>query len=376
MNIGFANRIGFAALLLLSGSAIICAEEPTRARSAPVIFSGSKSDVISTNQNDLRTPSRSLHDLESGLKQALPGIDSPRPGPDLREYRSIQRQTPPQTRQSLKDSMNQRAEEMFLNPELYDAEREDEALFQLDRISLDPSRAKSKNSLERFDERQRSERAAPTNPTGLNNPFGTQDLGRPDELKSDSKPIKPSKTGQNSDAKLDESLSAFPHSASDSGAMSTERSLMTRHRSGFDRPIEAPTDRQQEAAEIRMDNFKRLLEGPRYTPPANTRGALATAPANYSRTISGNLTTTPATRNTATPSSSSGWSAFKSTTRDETKPDFAKSAGLVGSPDKLEALPEFPTATAALEPVKPIETTVEPVKKTPPATFKLPQRRF
>jgi hypothetical protein len=376
MNIGFANRIGFAALLLLSGSAMMCAEEPARSRGTPIIFSGSKSDVISTNLNDLRTPSRSLHDLESGLKQALPGIDSPRPGPDLREYRNFQRHTPPQTRQSLKDNLNQRAEEMFLNPERYDAEKEDEALFQLDRLSLDPSRAKSRNSLEQFDERQRNERAAPTNPTGLNNPFGTQGLDRPNELKPDAKLIKPIKTERNSDARPDESLSAFPRNATESSAMDPERSPMTRYPSGFNRPIEAPTGRQQEAAEVRMDNFKRLLEGPRYTPPANTRGALATAPANYSRTTSGNLSTAPATRSAVTPSSASGWSAFKSATKDETKPDFTKSAGLVGSPDKLEAFPEFPTATAALEPVKPIETTVAPVKKTPPATFKLPQRRF
>lgn len=375
MKIGFANRIGLVTLLWVSGIAMLPAQEPARSRGTPVIFSGPKSDVVSTNLNDLRATGRSLQDLEAGLKQAMPGIDSPRPEPDLRKYRSTQRQTPPQIRQSLKDSMNQRAEEMFLNPELYDAEREDEAMFQLDRISLDPSRAKSKNSLERFDERQRSERAAQTNRAGINNLFGNQNFSRPDELKSDSKLIKPFKNGQNSDVGPSESLSAFPRTAAASSAMSPERSPAVRNPSGFNRPIEAPTERQQEAAEARMNDFKRLLEGPRYTPPDTTRSALAIAP-NYSRTTSGNLTTAPATRNTATPSSSSGWSAFKPTTKVETKPDFAKSAGLVGSPDKLEALPEFPKSTAALEPAKPVETTPAPLKKNPTATFKLPQRRF
>lgn len=373
MNIGFANRIGYAALLLLSGSAMICAEEPARARGNPIIFSGPKSDAVSTNLNDLRTPttSRSLHDLESGLKQSFPGLDTPRTEPGFNVNRSIQQQPQPLNRKSLKDSLNQRAEDMFLNPELYEAEKEDEAMFQLDRISLDPSRAKPKNSLERFDERQRNDRVAQTNRGGVNNLFGKQNLGRPDELKSDSKLIKPFKTGQNPDAGPDGSLSVFPRIAADSSALSTERSSTARHRSGFNRPIEAPTDRQQEAAEVRMDNFKRLLEGPRYTPPANT---LATAPANYSRNASGNLTTAPATRNTTRPNSMSEWSAFKSTTKVETKPDFAKSAGLVGSPEKLEAFPEFPSSTAALEPVKPVTPT--PVKKAPPTTFKLPQRRF
>jgi len=230
--------------------------------------------------------------------------------------------------------------------------------------------------LERFDERQRNERAAQTNRAGINNLFGNRNLSRPDELKPDSKLIKPFKTGQNSDDGPGESLSVFPRIATNNSAMSTERSSIARNSSGFNRNIEAPTDRQQEAAEVRMDNFKRLLEGPRYTPPGTTRGDLATVPANYSRTTSGNLTTAPATRNATTPSSISEWSAFKSSKQVETKPDFAKSAGLVGSPEKLSAFPEFPPSTAALEPVKPVGTTSEPVKKTSPDSFKLPQRRF
>ena len=369
MNSGFANRIGYAALLLLSGSAMLCAEEPARSRGTPIIFSGPKSDAVSTNLNDLRTTTttRSLHDLESGLKQAMPGIDSPRPGPDLRGYHNTQRQTPPQTRQSFKDSMNHRAEDMFLNPELYDASKEDEAIFQLDKKT-------SKDSLEYFSNQQDKERKALTDQTGINNPFGNQTLSRPAELKPDSKLIKPFKAGRNSEAKPDESLSAFPRNAPESSAMDTERRSTIRNPSGFNRNIEAPIDRQQAAAEVRMDNFKRLLEGPRYTPPDTTRSALGTAPANYNQTTFGNLATAPATRSTARPNSMAEGSAFKSPTKVETKPDFTKSAGLVGSPEKLEAFPEFPAPTSALEPVKPVAP--EPVKKTPPSTFKLPQRRF
>ncbi|MGC3959412.1 MAG: hypothetical protein QM813_16145 [Verrucomicrobiota bacterium] len=67
----------------------------------------------------------------------------------------MQQQAPPQNRKTFKEQMNQRAEEMFLNP---DANQEDESLYQLDKISLDSSRFKSRNSLERFDERQQVER--------------------------------------------------------------------------------------------------------------------------------------------------------------------------------------------------------------------------
>jgi len=370
MNIGFGNRIGYVALLLLSGSAMICAEEPPRSRGTPITFSGPKSDVVSTNLNDLRKSATPLQDLESQLKLPFQGLDVARPEPDFRESHRIPPQAQPLNRKTLKESLNQRAEDMFLNPELYDAEKEDEALFQLDKLSLDPNRKKPKNSFEQFDEQQR-DRAAMTNRASLNKLYGDKNLGRPDELKDDSRAFKPFKP-EYSDVDSAGSLSAFPRVATNNSAMTGDRSVSLRNPEVFNRALDDSGSRQQTAASARMEEFKRILEGPRYTPPNTTRSASTAAPANY-------LTASPApaaSRSTTTSGPTPEWSAFRSTSKPEAKPDFVKSAGLVGSPEKLQSLPQFPAPTTAFEPAKPAVTTPAPLKKNPAATFKLPQRRF
>lgn len=373
MNLGFVSRIGWTALLLWSGWAAVCAQEPARSRGTPITFSGPKSDAVSTNLNDLRTPVTPLQNLESQLKQSFQGLDNPRAEPDLRESRRMRQQVPPMNRQTLKDRLNQQAEEMFLNPDLSDPSQDD-PLFQLDKISLDSSRSKSRNSLERFDERQQAERATLTNRASGNNLFGEKSGARPDDFKSEAKPFK---AGRYGDMETGESLSVFPRTIATNGATaSVGRSTSIRDPSALNRPGENPLTRQQTGAQTRMEDFKRLLEGPRYAPPTTARSGLATAPANYGRPNTSALTPTPSARPTTAPSATPEWSAFKSTTKVETKPDFAKSANLVGSPEKLQALPEFPSAATALEPVKPVVTTPAPIKKKQPTTFKLPKRGF
>ena len=376
MNIGFGNRIGSVALLLLSSSAMICAEEPARSRGTPITFSGPKSDVVSTNLNDLRKSATPLQDLESQLKLPFPGFDAPRPEPGFRESRRIQQQPQPLNRKTIKDSLNERAEDMFLNPELYDADKEDEAIFQLDKLSLDPSRKRPRNSFERFDEQQQRERATLTNRASPNKLFGEKILGRPDELKDESKAFNPYKP-EYSDVESAGSLSAFPRIATNNSAMTGERSVSLRNSEAFNRALDNSLSRQQTAANARMEEFKRILEGPRYTPPTAARSATTAATANYLTTSPAPPTTVPAaSRSAMTSGSSPEWSAFKSTAKTEPKPDFAKSAGLVGSLEKLQGLPEFPAPTKTFEPAKPVSTPSIPVKKNPAATFKLPQRGF
>lgn len=376
MKIGFGNRIGLMTLMVMSGMVVAWAEEPTRSRGTPVIFSGPKSDAVSTNLNDLQKSAKPLQDLETQLKQSFQSLDGPRTEPSFRESRRIQQQAQPLNRQTLKADLNRRAEDMFLNPELYDAGKEEEAFFQLDKNSLDPNRKTAQTSLEQFDKRQQSERAALTNRASSDNLFGGKNIGRPNEFKPDSKFVKPLKSELFNDGAAGESLTVFPRAATNSSARSEERSSALRNSETFNRALEDPIARQRSTVETRMEDFKRLLEGPRYKPSASALSGPAAAPGNYNVMPSANLATTPAARTAATPNSTTDWSAFKSTSRTEAKPDFAKSAGLVGSPEKLQAFPEFPAPTATLEPTKPVVTPPAPLKKNPTATFKLPKRGF
>lgn len=374
MNIGFTNRIGFVTLLLLGSVGLIYAEEPARSRGAQVVFSGPTSDATSTNLNDLRTSAKPFQDLESGLKQPFQGDNDSRPGPNFKEHRRLQQQAKPQSRQTLKDDLNQRAEEMFLNPSLYDAAKEDEAIFQLDKKS-------KKNPLEHFNDHQNLERAALTNRAGGTRLFGDQNLGRPDEMKGDGKFVKPFKTGRSTEPSLNESLSQFPNIGTNSAVGHPEQTPSLRSPDAFGRNFKDPISRPQTDAQARMEEFKRVLEGPRYKAPAVGNAFAATPANNYRSTTGGNsASATTSSRTSPASSSANEWSAFKPQTKTDPKNDFVKSAGIVGTPDKLQALPEFPAATAAVPPA--MGTTPPPtapsvsIKKKPGSTFKLPQRRF
>lgn len=372
MNMGFTSRIGFVTLLLLGSAGWIHAEEPARSKGAKVIFSGPAADATSTNLNDLRTSAKPFQDLESGLKQPFQGGNDSRPGPNFKEHRRLQQQARPQTRQNLKDDLNQRAEEMFLNPSLYDAAKEDEAIFQLDKNT-------KKNSLERFNDQQNLERATFTNRTGNTRLFGEQNFGRPEETKGDGKFVKPFKTGRTTDSGLTESMSQFPNAGTNSGVGNPEQTTSFRSPDAFGRNFKDPIARPQTGAEARMEEFKRILEGPRYKAPA-AGNAFATTPANNYRNTGTSASAATSSRTAPTTSSATEWSAFKPQTKTDPKSDFVKSAGIVGTPDKLQALPEFPATTAAVPPA--MGTTPPPmapsvsIKKKPVSTFKLPQRRF
>lgn len=379
MKNSFGHRIGFALLLLISSGLMVGAEEPARPRSAPIVFSGPKSDSVSTNLNDLRAPGTPLQDMEMQLKRSFEGLDKSRPGPDFRESRRINLQGQAVKRKSLKDSLNQRAEDMFLNPDLYDADKESEAFFQLDK-SMDPNKQKPKTSLERYNDQQDRSRMAVTNRAAGRTLFGEKNPGRSGELEYDSKAVKPFKTGRYTEAEANDSLSLFSRATTNGSLSGVERSASTRNADRFGRALKDPVTRPQTGAETRMEEFKRLLEGPRNPSPAADRSGFAATPtANYGATSSGypGAASSTVSRPVTASSPAPEWSGFRSPTKDEPKADFARSAGLVGKLEKPLGLPEFPTPTASMAPaIAPAAPAPSPIKKFPNATFKLPQRRF
>jgi hypothetical protein len=378
MKIGFGRQFGFA-VMLASSATLLWAEEPVRPRSAPVTFSGPKSDAVSTNLNDLRTPITPLQEMEGQLKRSFQDPDKSRPAPNFRENRRISQQGQAARQKSFKENLNQRAEAMFLDPGLYDPAKEDEALFQLDKSTG----KKSKDSLERAlglpEERTRP---GVTNQARARNLFGEKIPERPDELGRDSKFVKPPKNGRYAPAELDQSSGGLPSATTAGSASNPDRNPAARSSdrsslSGFKSPLTRP----QSGAESRLEEFKKLLEGPRATPPPIARGGFATTPAaNYGGpAASYSSPATPARPATSPNSSMPEWSAFRSPTKDQPQGDFARSAGLVGKLEKPAGLPEFPAPTASIAPATALPTMVTsptPAKKISKPTFKLPQRGF
>lgn len=373
MNIRSNRQFCLVALLLAGSVATVCSEEPVRSRGTAINFSAPKSDAVSTNLSELRTPVSPFQNLESNLKSPFEALQKPPPGPDFRESRKLIQQNQTLHKKSLKDSLNERAEQMFLNPEQFEGENGDEAFFQLNKNSLDPYKKRPKNSLEQYNDRQERERLVLTNQAASKKLFGENIPGHPDNLKADDAMTKPFRTGGYNDGTRNDSLSLFSRAATNNSSLSTERSTSVRNPDMLNRVIEDPIARRRPDAGARMEDFKRLLEGSRYTPPPTTaRSAFATTAATGSTAVSSDPT---AVRTAAKPTTTE-WSAFKSTPKDDPKNDFATSAGLVGKLEKPQSLPEFPSATKTLEPTTTPAPAPAPVKKIPHPTFKIPQRRI
>lgn len=374
MKIRSYRHIALATLLLTGGAVTIRAEESARPRSAAINFSGPKSDTVSTNLNELRTPVSPFQELESNLKSPFETLEKPRPGADFRESRRLIQQNQTFNRKTRKASLNERAEQMFLNPELYEGDKGDEAFFQLNKDSIDPYKKKPTNSLERYNDRQERDRMVLTNRAANKNLFGEKNPGRPDDWQADPKMAKPFKTGGYLDEDRNDSLSLFPRAATNSSSLGAESSAPARNLETFNRPLESPIGRRNADAEARLEDFKRLLEGPRYTPPTKSdRSSAAASAGNYGAPTANNNPS----RATAPAASNFEWSTFKPAPKDEPRDDFATSAGLVGKLEKPQGLPEFSSAT---KPLSSMTTTPSPatlpVKTLSNPTFKIPQRRF
>jgi hypothetical protein len=374
MNICSNRLIGLVALLLASGGATSRSEEPVRARGTAINFSAPKSDAVSTNLSELRTPVSPFQNLESNLKSPFEALQKPPPGPDFRENRKLIQHNQALQKKSLKDSLNERAEQMFLNPEQFEGETGDEAFFQMSKDSLDPYQKKPKNSLERYNDRQERDRLMFTNQAARKNLFAEKVPGHPDNLKPDDSLTKPFKIGGYTGGDGNDSLSLFSRTATNNSSLSPERSTSIRNPAMFNRAIEDAGIRRRPEAEDRMEDFKRLLEGPRYTPPTPTaRSSFATPAANGSTAANPDTT---AVRTTVTPATTTEWSAFKSTPKDDPRNDFTASAGLVGKLERPQSLPEFPSATKTLAPTTTPAPAPTPIKNISHPIFKIPQRRI
>lgn len=361
-------------MLVVVTLSALSADEPARSRGAAINFSAPKSDAVSTNLNDLRTPTSPFQNLEATLKSPFQSLEKPVPSQSFRDNRKFLQQNQTLNRKPLKDQLNKRAEAMFLNPELFEGDEGDDAFFQLSKDSLDPYQKKPKNSLERYNALQERDRMVLTNQASAKNLLGAKTPAQSEAGLSEANAVKPLGTGGYAEDLRNVSLSVFPRATTNS-SLSSERSVVARAPEGYSRPFEDPMVRRRSDADTRMEDFKRLLGGARYTPPpTSARSSGSSAAANLGVTTAGNNSSIHAP---SAPTSSREWSAFKKTTKEEDRDDFATSAGLVGRLEKPHGLQEFPTATKALAPVT-TATMPEPapVKKAIQSTFKVPQRRF
>lgn len=351
-------RLGFIALFILSSGSLLCAETPPRSRGTTIIFSAPKADTVSSNLNELRTPSSPFLEMENNLKKPFDLFDSSKPKGS--HYPAL-RTPPPQPevkRKSYKDVLNERAEEMFLEPTLHQGETDDD-LYKLDDGSLDPYGRKSKSSLDRYYDRV--DRALTNRPSGsaLGSSTGldSKDPLNRNNLNPFASSADPDIPRRSTDNRLrpfgspNNAMTASPENAFGDRSLlnQSDRSSANRSSSSF--------SNSREPKETRLENFKRLLEG-----PSQSRAG--------SPVRSGSYATTPA-RSSATPAAAgTSYNGYKPASSTAPANSFSKSAGLVGAPASPQGLPDY--TAPSLNSGTPLPTT----RPTPPSTFQIPKRRF
>ncbi|HEX5222653.1 MAG TPA: hypothetical protein VFZ59_24065 [Verrucomicrobiae bacterium] len=359
MRVGAAYQVGLTLALLGAGQwTLPAADEAPKPRQAPIVFSTPKSDTVSSNLNQIGTKSSSLRSLESGLTKPFEIFDSSRPVQPPARFAPVTPSTPAVNNRKLKDVLDRRAEESYLLAEDDEPETSRETSREgtrPDRESLDPVTGRRKTSLDRYYDRIDRMRAGVTNQTSRSNGlFGDQD--DPDE-KDDSKSRR---SGSFLDRELSVNARALGRmsnsaSASEGGWFSSDR-LKPRNSGDLYElgRVEQPAPRTTvRAKDTRLEEFKRLLDGPGY----GSRNMDATAPPS-----STGYQPPKSSLSAPAPSLNSGLQPAG--------PSYANTPGFSAS---TPALPGYAGSAPSVTARPPAPETTQ---KPPVPSFKIPRGRF
>lgn len=350
--------MGFALLALLSMVAPLPAQQTNRSRGTPIIFSAPKSDTVSSNLNELRTPTAPFRDLEADLKKPFEIFD-PNSSDKLLRSRDQKFKTPPPdlNKKQLKEQLHERAEQMFLS-----LEPEDDDPFKASEESFDPYNKKPKTSLDRYYDRLDRNRVAVTNRTSVNDLFGDKkdkEKERRDESGFDKK--KPIGFSDDERSVTSRNVRLMSNSSPTGDSLFSEKNKARGSGEMFDSGKQISFyERNKTKSETRLEEYKRLLDGPGYG--HDTREKVKPVVSAYE-------TAAPqAIYGAAAPT----WSSTKPAAKTPPANTFATSAGLVGTPAAPQGLKDFDSAASlSTPPPKP-----PPAKPAKPSTFNIPKRRF
>lgn len=350
MNVPWRKTSGWLVVSLLAGAPLtLRGEEPARRTAAPIIFSSPQSDTVSSNLNEISLKTSPLRNLESDLKKPFEVFQSGNAGTFRPPTKFSTPPAPVLNSRKLKELMDKRAEDLYLGSE--SAATDD---FTKSDDELDPFKKKIKSPLESYYDRM-DRQAAATNQTAR-----TDDLlagGKEDPDSADNLGLGRLRNPLESPALAN---SQNPRPVLGGGRPSSSYSENLKPRSFGDifglSPSE-PADRFSRSKETRLDNFKRLLDGPSAAPRTDFTAPAAVTGAAPKPGTGGSTAPPPA------------WTTPQPAPATDT---FDKRAGLVGSPAKPQGLTEFAVSFPSLS----TPPAVPPAKPPPPPTFKVPKRQF
>lgn len=355
MNFRLWNYASPAAILLLGGLVVGHADDLVRPNGSPSTNSEPKSEPISANRNPSELKALPFKNLESDLKRPFKIFDSGRSVENFPPPAStIAPPVSPANNRRLQELLDKRAELMLFGRESGDADLTKENPRKSAEDSLDPADKKRQTPLDRFFDMLDRERGAVTNQAPKKDLFGNiQDPDNQDPVNRlfREHPFDGDRTA------AARSVARMSNNAADRGGFFSESSKPKT----FDDLLEArqpsePSERHSVTKETRLDEFKRLLSGPAYTPRTN----------NYSPGL-------PLVGAALQPALTSPWPTWSSASPpNDPRDSFTSRAGLVGAPPELQSLPTFAPPASSLNPIPP----PAPRPKQPPSAFNIPKRQF
>jgi hypothetical protein len=364
MSIRIDRSMVLAMVLLGAAGAESRAEEPAPRRATPIIFSDPKSDSVSSNLNQLsrKNKSSAITDLESGLSKPFEVFDSV-PSADGFQGTPYKFNLPAPTlsNKKLKDLLDKQIEQSYLLPDGKDDSPAGDELLGREEDPFTPAGRKLETRLDRYYDRIDRSRSGMTNEVRKSDSLG-------DKKGADEKE-ELSREDFNGlfNKKLPSSVRSLPqatNSTSEGGWLMSEKRQPKAFSEifGLNDVTPARTAAREQDKDVRLNEFKRLLDGPAYSPRNDFNGALpplVSAPAQATKPVS----TLPV------PS----WS---SSTQPAVKDSFANSSGLVGAPGSPQGLSDFGVGAPSLTPATSVSKPLPPRQQPPKPEFKIPKSKF
>lgn len=352
-------KVAVAATALVAATTVTPAQDRSRDRGAPIIFSSPKTDTISTNLHEVNEKKSPFKNLESEIRKPFEIFDSGPTQPKFKPAQRINNAPQPVNRPGLKAILEKSAEEQFLNGK--QGEQEDlNDPFKSPDSTMDPlGKNKSKTALDRYYDRLEKEQGVRTNKSDTLDFFGNKKERTVEEkhaLESNRH-----NAGREQDI-YSKTFGQASTNAATENIFSRTGKIPEGGRIGS--PSRSGVDRAMLRQETRMENFKKLLDGPAYSQPKNDNFIPKASSYGSTEKVAqrlGYITPTPsfsskpATTTPLVPGSS-----------------FSKSSGIVGTAGRPSGLQEYESSDAAQ-----LSTPVAPVQKPKmkPSTFNPPTRR-
>jgi hypothetical protein len=354
MNLRLWNYAELAAMLIVGGAGMAYAGEPARQRGTPIIFSEPKSDTVSSNLNQLDLNTSPFKGLESDLKKPFEIFDSGRSIGSFRPPAGLSAPpAAPVNNRRIQELIDRRAEMMLPGPESGDPDLADDDPFKASEDTQDAAGRKLKTPLDRYYDRLDRERAAFTNEVRNPELFGNND--DPDDKDQFGRTFLDKPFAGDLKASVNSLGRQSNNVAASSGFFPDQLKPKT-----FDDLFHGqPNDlggRSSGVKDTRLDEFKRLLDRPAYTPGTNFYSPGLPAAGAALRAV-------PAAPWPARPATSASGNP---------RDTFTSRAGLVGALPELQSLPSLATPAPSLNPTPP---PLLPPKR-PTSSFSIPKRQF